>query len=138
MRHAPPKKLLRDDEGHVYGLLPQAFEIRPVDKKKLSVNWLEYFSNPTHQENIESTIQALRISRNISEKSNCAYGVGNVKAIKDACASCGAKKIDIVHSGNKLNKSHSSIIRLPEDDSSLMISLAEDVFTEVILNKSIS
>jgi len=137
LRHVPLKKLFRDDEGNIHGLLPQAFELRPQDNKKLSVNWLEYFEEATHQDNIESTIKALRLSRGIKNSSNCAYGVGNIEAIKDTCKSHGATKVDVVHSGNKGNKSHSSIIRLPEDDLSLMTSLAEEIFTEVINNKSI-
>lgn len=138
LRHVPFKKLLRDDQGNIHGLLPQAFELRNKDNGKLSVNWLEYFRNPSHHENINSTVQALRMFRDIKTASNCGYGVGNVKVIKDVCKSCGVKKVDIVHSSNNLNKSHSSILRLPPDDLNLMASLAEDAFNEVILNKNIS
>jgi len=98
---------------------------------------LEYFEQSTHQDNIESTVKALRLSRNIKKGSNCAYGIGGVEAIKSACKSHGATKVDIVHSGNNHNKSHSSIIRLPEDDLALMTTLAEEIFIEVINNKSI-
>jgi len=138
LRHVPVKKLFRDAKGNIHGLLPQAFELRPEDEQKLSVNWIEYFKKSTHQENIESTVLSLRESRGIRKGSQCAYGVGNVKVIKDTCNIYASQKVDVVHSGNRLNKSHSSIIRLPVDSLGLMSALAEDVFTQIVKNKDIS
>lgn len=137
MRHAPYGKLLKDAEGNVYGLLPQAFRLREVDNGKLSVNWLEYFEKPTHQENIVSTVQAIRSARDISKTAKCAFGVGKVEVIKEVCVSCGAKKVDIVYSKTRDNKSHSSIIRLPEDDLKLLQLLADTAFDSFVQNKDI-
>lgn len=137
MRHVPYRKLLKDDEGNVLGLLPQAFELRERDKGKLSVNWIEYFENETQQENITSTVFALRTTRDISANSVCAFGIGNVKKIKDVCNSFTSKKVDVVHTGWKGNESHSSIIRMPENDLDLMTSLAEDVFVNIIPNEDV-
>lgn len=138
MRHVPYKKLMKDSDGNICGLLPQAFELRDIDKGKLSVNWIEYFNKTSQTENIESTILAIRNARGtISSNSKCAYGIGNVGAIKDACKSFTPEKVDIVHTPNANNKSHSSIIRLPDNDLGLMAELADEVFADIILNKDV-
>lgn len=140
LRHVPYKKLLKDADGNVYGLLPQAFELREKDKNKLSVNWVEYFKRDTHDKNVVSAILSLRDSKNrpIKASSTCAYAIGNVKTIKDTCRKHTSEKVDVVFSGYAGNESHSSIIRLPDNHERLKMELAEDVFTEIVKNRDVS
>ena len=139
VRHVPFQKLLKDENGNVadsngaaYGILPQAFELREIDEKKLSVNWVEFFKKTTYPENLDACIQEIRRTREITKRSG--FGVGLVSKIKSVCHSSGFTKVKIVHDPTRGNKSHTSIIRLPMNDSGLMQSLAYDAFTEIKLN----
>ncbi|MBI3186345.1 MAG: hypothetical protein HYZ31_00585 [Gammaproteobacteria bacterium] len=131
MRFVPYKKLMLDEHENIIGFLPQAFELRP-EERGLSVNWLEYFKG-SDQFNVQSSISVFRKTRKVGAKS--AFGIGNVKNIQDTCASCGARKVRIVHEPViPDNESHSIIIRLPQDDLLLLAALAEDAFTRIELS----
>ena len=139
MRHVPQKKLLRDGYGNILGISPYAFEVREVDKNGLSTNWLEYFKGAAHSENVESTVQAMRDNplRPIKKTANCGFAVGNVLKIKDICFAHGIKKPNVVHCPSKNNKSHSRILRVPQDHMDLYIALADEAFLELYMNNSV-
>lgn len=141
IRHIPHTKLLRDDEGNPadehgnpYGVYPQAFELREIDKNKLSVNWVEKFNNDTQSKNIEETIESIRRVRGIKKTASCGFAIGKVSNIKAVSISRDFSRVNVVFSGSNDNPSHSSIIRLPDNDIGLMTDFAEKVFTEIILN----
>lgn len=141
VRHVPYQRLIKDEDGNVangdgvaYGILPQAFELRKEDKNKLSVNWVEYFNKATYPENLNACIQEIRQKRGIKKGSRCGYGIGLVSKIKNMCHSSGFSKVRIIHDPARGNPSHTSIIRLPMNDSDLMGLLASDAFTEIKLN----
>jgi len=136
IRYIEYKFLLRDDKGVTLGLLPQAFELRDIDNGKLSISWLEYCNEVTHQKNIDSSVKTFRKVIN-NHSNNCGYGIGKVKTIKEVGSLFGTGKINIVHSPSKKNKAHSSIIRIPNNDWDFMAALAEDAFLELILDSNI-
>lgn|SRR3990172_5364405 len=139
-RHVPYSKLLRDDDDNPVGILPQAFEMREkIDEKALSVNWLEYFGN-NHEDNIVKTIQSFRLSRDGKIGNFSAFGIGNVGILEDTCAEHRHTKVRVLYDKKKVsrnNKSHARIIRLPINDRVIMQSLASNVFTKLVANKSI-
>lgn len=137
-RYAPYKKLIHDDHGTPIALSPLAFEMREIDKGKLSVNWLEYFKK-THQENIESAVKDFRNTRMRALSNSCAFGIGNVGELKRVCADHNANKVRVFHNGKKgrKNESHATIIRLPENDDTIMQQLAAEVFKNFVLNSNI-
>ena len=143
-RWAPYKKLLRDQNNKPLRLLPQAFEMTDKDNGKLSVNWLEYFCG-SHSTNIIKTVQAYR--KMIKDRYNgrvvgelSAFGIGNVGMLEDACAVYNYTKVRVVYDERKVeenNKSHARIIRLPLNNQDVMLTLASNVFTEIVPNKDI-
>jgi len=139
MRHIPQKKLLRDGDGNILGISPYAFEVREVDQNRLSTNWLEYFEGSDHAENVESTVQSMRDNplRPIKKTANCGFGVGNVLKIKDICSAHGIKNPDVVHNPTRDNKSHSRILRIPQDHMDLYNALADEAFLELHMNGDI-
>jgi hypothetical protein len=141
-RHAPYKKILRDEHDNPVGLLPQAFEMREIDNGALSVNWLEFFDE-THENNIIKMIKDFRRFRKmkgfpVGLKS--AFGIGNVERLQDVCAEKQHPKVRVEYEekkSKKHNASHARIIRLPLNDSVIMESLASNVFVKLVLNKNI-
>ena len=115
------------------GFLPEAFELRDGEKG-LSVNWLEYFKG-THQKNVEASMQKFRDT--IDVKKSSAFGVGNVKKIQGVCAEHGADKVRVLLDELDDNKSHSIIIRLPQDNLALLESLAVDAFVDYVPDSEI-
>lgn len=137
IRHIGISKLHRDADGNVHGVLPQAFQLREEDKMKLSVSWVEHFGKPTKQENVICTINTLRKAMRFKVPSKCGYGVINVQVIKDICSSLGVTNVDIVHSKTKPNPSHSSVLRLPNNDMLVMTSLAKESYKDFIFDKDV-
>ena len=133
MRLVSFSRLLRDEDERIIGFLPQAFMMRE-DEKNLSVNWLEKFGG-TYAENVRCSVKTFRSTMNVRPKS--AFGVGNVKKIKDACGCVGAKKVRILHAPEEDNEAHSVITNLPREEVALYEALADDVFEELIRNADI-
>ena len=134
MRHVSYKRLLKDENGNaIGGFLPEAFELKEGERG-LSVNWMEYFKG-TYQENIVASIQKFRDTRDIKKSS--AFGIGNVRKIRDICADFGADKVRVVLDEEANNKSHSIIIRLPRDNMSLLESLAVNSFVECLFDSEV-
>jgi hypothetical protein len=131
MRYVPWTRLRKDEDDNVLGFLPQAFQLRP-EEEGLSVNWVEYFSNPATRR--RECVWAMRKARSVGGKS--AFAVGNVGKIKATCLASGAM-VRIVHEPRDGEPSHSAIRRLPYDDLSLLAALAEDAFVEMVRNADI-
>jgi len=127
MRYVPWTKLRRDENEHVIGFLPQAFELRE-EEQSLSLNWLEYFSGDRNQR-IRESVNMFRGIRKVGAKS--AYGIGNVRHIKEVCDSNGAR-VRIVYEPDRENRAHSEIRRLPRDDLGLLDALATQAFVELV------
>lgn len=143
LRFVPPSRLHRDEDDNVIGVLPQAFELRlHQDEKYLSVNWLEYFKGD-FDSNIEATVSSFRESRkaiNARMPKRSAFCIGNVGKVLDTCIACKFPKVRIVYEkqNSTHNKSHSKIIRLPENDADLLDLFANDVFDRIVFNADIS
>ena len=75
-------------------------------------------------------MQVFRKTRSIGKTS--AFGIGNVKVIKGTCISCGFPKVIIIHDELDDYKSHSLIIRLPQEDLILFESLATNAFSDFV------
>lgn len=134
MRHAPYKKLLKDEDGNaIGGFFPEAFELRE-NENGLSVNWLEYFAG-THQENIEASVRKFREIRSIGKTS--AFGISSVDDIQKISSEYGANKVRVVLEEEDDNMSHSVIIRLPRDNIGLRQALAVSAFVGCVFDSDI-
>lgn len=132
MRFVPWARLLKDEDDNVLGFLPEAFQLREGEDA-LSVNWLEHFAG-SHQDRICYSVRAFRASVQVGKKS--AFGVANVKKVKDICRAHEAS-VRIVFAPSRNNPAHSLIKHLPRDDLELFDELAENAFTELVLNSSV-
>lgn len=130
-RHAPWKRLRRDEDDNVLGLLPQAFELRP-EELGLSVNWLEYFSG-SRSDQLQAIAQDVRAKRKIGPQS--AFGIGNVGELESQCNDLGVP-VNVVYWPTDGNLSHSRI-QNTKNDIELLALIAEEVFTEFVQNKDI-
>jgi len=134
MRYVSYNRLEKDEDGNPTGdFLPQAFELRKGEKG-LSVNWLEYFKGPRNKK-IESSVRKFRETISVGKTS--AFGISNVKKILDICVEYGANKVRVLLEEEDDNKSHSVIVRLPQDDEDLCESLAVHAFVECVFNLDI-
>ncbi len=140
VRNVPWKRLLRDDEENVLGFLGIAFELRRNEttstgfEQSLSVNWLEYFTDP--ETRIRDCVWAMRKARKLGSKS--AFAVGQVGKVKQVCLERGLK-VRVIYEPEDGNLSHAGIRRLPPNDLSLMDALATEAFAsaEMVLNSDI-
>lgn len=135
VRYISKNKILRDEDGNVLGVLPQAFALRELESN-LSVNWLEYFKKNDRSENVKALVENMR--QNIDVKKG-AFAIANVAKIIEAANQRQFNQVKVVHSPQKPNNlSHSSIIRMPQNnDDELMLLLSVNVFSEVVQNKDI-
>jgi hypothetical protein len=131
MRYVPWGKLRRDEDDNVLGFLPQAFQLRP-DEEALSVNWIEYFSDPATRR--RDSVWAMRRAMGVGAKS--AFAIGNVGRIKTTCLASGVK-VRIVHEPKDNEPAHSAIRRVPRDDLNLLAALADEAFAEMMRNTDI-
>jgi len=107
--------------------------LRPGEES-LSVNWIEYFGEDKSSSAIKS-VQSFRESIKVGP--NSAFGVAKVAKIKECGRSVAGIKIRIAYEPSSNNPAHSSVRRLPRDDSALLDALATDAFSEIILNSQI-
>lgn len=134
MRYVPWSRLLRDEADNVIGFLSQAFALKP-DEESLSVNWLEYFGGD-RKTNIQDSVLEFRRTYTVGRKS--AFGIANVKKIKDTCSATAGVKVRVVYEPSRKNPAHSGIRRLPRDDVALLDALAADVFSELVKNSDVT
>ncbi len=140
VRNVSWTKLLRDEDDNVLGFLPVAFELKSDEttsnglEQSLSVNWLEYFTDPKMR--ISDCILAMRKARNLGSKS--AFAVGQVGRVKQVCLARGFK-VRVIYEPEDGNLSHAGIRRLPPNDLSLMDALATEAFlsSEMVMNSDI-
>jgi len=133
MRHVPWGRLRRDDADNVIGFLSQAFALKP-DEESLSVNWLEYFGGD-RKTNIRYSVLEFRRTYKVGKKS--AFGIANVKQIKDTCSATAGVRVRVVYEPSRKNPAHSGIRRLPRDDLTLLDALAVDAFSELVKNSDV-
>jgi hypothetical protein len=131
MRYVPWGKLRRDEDDNVLGFLPQAFQLRPGEEG-LSVNWLEYFSNPATRR--QDSVWDMRKAMGVGAQS--AFAIGDVGKIKATCLDRGVR-VRIVYEPDDKQPAHSAIRRLPRDDLILLAALADDAFVEMVRNVEI-
>lgn len=132
IRHVSPNRLIKDDDGNVLGVFPQAFALRP-NEESLSVNWLEHFDGD-HDARIKQTVHELRAA--IGVKSKSAFGVAVVGNIKEICKKNGSA-VRIVYDPRKNIDSHAEIRNFPRDDLSLLEDLANGALCQLIANADI-
>lgn len=138
VRHVPWTKLLKDDDENVLGVLGAAFAPRPSDNSELSVNWLEYFDSD-RKIGLNATVQSFRAHRltvgnKVGPKS--AFAIGNVAKIKSICGMSN-RAVKIVYAPTPNNPSHSVIRDIPQDDMTLLDTLATEGFVELVRNSDI-
>ena len=139
VRNVPWKKLLKDEDDNLLGgALGVAFELRQNAnsstgfEESLSVNWLEYFTDPATQ--IRDCIWAMRKARDCGGKS--AFVIGQVGTVKQVPLARGFR-VRVIYEPEDDNLSHAGIRRLPPNDMSLMEALAAEAFTETVMNYDI-
>lgn len=138
VRHVPFQRLAKDGDDAVFGILAAALEVRPQDNHQLSVNWLEFYDGP-HKVRIAATVRAFRASRavegsTVGRKSGFAVAkVGRIKQIGNDSD----RRLRIVFSPSKGNQSHSLILPLYAEETVLLEALANEAFTELVINSDI-
>lgn len=134
MRYVPWSKLLKDEDDNVIGFLAQAFALR-LDEESLSVNWLEYFGGDRKTNIRDSVLEFRRTLTKVGKKS--AFGIANVKMIKDTCSATAGVKVRVVYEPGRNNPAHSGIRGLPRDELTLLDALAVDAFGELVKNSGV-
>ena len=131
-RYAAYKKQLRDENDQPVGVLPQAFTMRPIDKGKLSVNWVEYHDGE-YEDQLKSVVADFRTKRDT--RPSGIFVIANVGVLMDECGELKANRVKVIGPDGKkkgLNPSHASINDLPENDAEIMQCLAAKVFVSFI------
>lgn len=119
MRYVPPSRLRRDEDGNVFGILPQAFAYRN-DEDFLSVNWLEYFKKDKAS-NLRDCVDAQRATLTVGK--NCVYAVAMVEKVRLVCVKK-QKPVRIVYQPTTGNMAHSAFHVQHNDDLNVMSDLA--------------
>jgi hypothetical protein len=135
VRYVPWARLRRDENDNVVGVLGAAFRLRQ-DEDYLSATWLEFFPG-SRDDSIKGAVGAIRNSdMKVTPKSG--FAIGNVGRVGDACrANHPSYKIRFVHEPEDDNKAHVACRGWPRDDDALLNLLAEDAWSETVLNKDI-
>lgn len=133
MRYVAWTRLRKDgDDDRVLGFLPVAFQ-RRENEESLSLNWLEWFGGDRDSQ-IKASVIMFRKTIDVGTKS--AFGVGNVRKIRDVCRAHNAN-VRIVYEPIDDNPAHVGIRRLPRDDLALLEALAADAFVDLVHNAAI-
>lgn len=131
-RHVPWKRLRKDEDDNVLGVLPEGFQLRPGELG-MSVNWLEHYPGD-HQARLAAVIGNLRANLDIRPKS--AFAIANVGALEHCCKQNG-NSVKIVYAPTNRIPSHALVRDMSHDDLGLLALLADEVFTEFVQNKDI-
>jgi hypothetical protein len=130
VRHVSSSRLKRRDDGvgPVYGVFPDAFQMRTTERE-LSGSWLEFFPDP-HQHRLEQSAAA--IAKMLKVKRRDGFAVANVEKIHTACDQMGAR-VRVQHEPSKdnHNPAYATIRNLPRDNLALLQLLANDACIEV-------
>lgn len=135
VRYIPWAKLRKDEDDNVIGVLGVAFRLKD-DEEFLSATWAEFFAGG-RAECIISAVKAIRASKlTVTPKSG--FAVGNVQAIKATCAADKQKhKIRIIHEREPDNDAHTALRGWPRDNDDLLNLLANEVWSETVLNRDV-
>jgi hypothetical protein len=135
VRYVPWSRLRKDEDDNVIGVLGAAFKLR-AQEDYLSATWAEFFQG-TRADCIFSAIKAIRAS-SFSVTPRSGFAIGNVGRVKDAClADKQRHRIRIIHEPEHDNKAHSALRGWPRDNDPLLDLLAEDMWSETVLNKDV-
>ena len=134
IRYVPYSKLDKDADDNPVGILFSAFQRKPGEEG-LSVTWMEYFAG-SREDQVVGAVQAIRAS-NIKPGGKSGFAIGNVGAVKAACADR-KHKIRIIHWPEDDNKAHAELRQFPTEDRQLLDRLAAEVWAELVLNASIA
>lgn len=128
VRHVPSTRVKRHDDGTVYGVFPQAFEMRPAENE-LSGSWLEFFPG-SRQEQLEKSVSAISSIKQVKRRDGIA--VASVEKIHAACDRVGAK-VRVLHEPAKdnPNPAYATIRGMPRDNLELLSLIADDACVEV-------
>lgn len=132
VRYIPFSRLRKTEDDVIVGVLGAAFRLRN-EETYLSATWLEYFKQPTREANIESAVKAVRASK-IDVRPKSGFAIGNVGEVKEICLRNSRRRIRIIHEPEDDNKAHTALRGWPSDDNDLLELIAEDIWSEVILN----
>ena len=128
MRYVPYSKTRRDETtDDPIGFLPQAFMLKPGGDH-LSVNWLEFFEE-TSSGNELSSVNIFKATMQIGPRS--AFGVASINKLKSVCEIQDVK-VRVAYWPEDDNKSHSAILRIPQDNLALLESIAIDAFDRLL------
>ena len=125
VRHVPPPRLRKDENGNVVGINGSAFHLR-IGETGLSVNWLE-FTTGSKQEQLRGALRAMRGGLTIPH--NHRIAVGNVGAVHSACIDAG-HRVRIVFAPTARNPGHAELRQFPDADYQLFELLAQEAFAE--------
>lgn len=131
-RYVPWKRLRRDEDDNILGVLPEAFQLRPGELG-MSVNWLEHYPGD-RQARLAAVIGNLRANLDIRPKS--VFASANVGALEHCCKQNGSS-VKIVYAPTNGIPSHALVRDMSHDDLGLLALLADEVFTEFVQNKDI-
>ena len=135
VRYVPWARLRKDEDDNVIGILGTAFKLRD-DESYLSATWAEFFPG-SRGDAILAATKAIRGSR-ITVTPRSGFAIGNVGRVKDACLADPQKhKVRIIHEPEDDNEAHTALRGWPRDNDLLLELLAEEVWSETILTKSI-
>jgi hypothetical protein len=136
VRYVPWARLRKDENENVVGVLAAAFRLREGEEY-LSVTWAEFFQKAVRSENLQAAIRAIRGSR-VAVKPLSGFAIGNVRGVADVCLADNRRhKVRIVHEPTDDNGAHVAVRGWPRDNEPLLELLANDAWSEVILNKSV-
>jgi hypothetical protein len=130
VRYLKPRFLIRDDfDEDIISIFSQAFELRP-NEEFLSVNWLEYFELPNKKDALKLIINDLKAS-NLPVGSKGALAIANISKIK-SIGKDRKTKIRVEYRPNNLNKSHSRVFNIQNEDLEMLDLLSREAFSEII------
>jgi hypothetical protein len=133
-RYVQWAKLRKDGEDdHVVGVLPDAFVPRE-NERDLSASWLE-FHKGARAEQISATVQTFRLG-SMKPTPKSGFVLGNVAKISSTAEKHGSS-IRVILEPEDDNPAHVGIHRWPRDNMDLFNELADQTWSEIVLNRDI-
>jgi hypothetical protein len=127
MRHVPPARQRKDEDGNVLGFLPQAFLLKP-DEPYLSAAWVEHATTGQRSTDILATIVAFKGA--LTCRKNDRFAVGNVGVIKATCSTF-KQSVRISHEPVVGFDAHVSVRQFQSDNDQLLDLLAAEAWAEM-------
>lgn len=129
LRYVKNRQIIRDDDGNVLGLYPDALALRE-DEEYLSVNWCQLFGEPIDDTVVSQCIASVKQYLTVTSKS--IFALGNVDVIHSVhSANSGKRNLRIKYWPDARypthNPSHSAIFNLDQGVKTLN-NLAKDAF----------